>query len=123
MNSAKLFVGTAMLALITWIAAPAATAAEVAARLALSCNQSLVNCIDQATETFDCCAAAADPTTEGLLEEYCPEEPLRDAEAPAAPAGSSSVGACLLAFNATTTACNVAYAICLVTNPAGSPAK
>ncbi len=125
MKSLNMLAGTAALVLTLFALAPVSNAALM--RVPLSCNQQLVNCIDQATETFDCCAYAADPTTDGLLTEYCTGEPAAfDAPAvvgtPAAPAGSS-VGACLLIFNGTTTACNVAYGICELTHPSSPAAK
>ncbi len=116
MKSIKILAGTLGLAAIAL--APVANALETLRPA--TCNQKLVNCIDQATETFDCCAYAVDPTTDGLLSDYCSEAALA---APTAPASPTSVPACLLVFNATTTACNVAYAVCLVSNPSAPAAR
>jgi hypothetical protein len=117
MKSIKMLVGTLVLAAMAL--APVANAAEMLRPL--TCNQSLVNCIDTATETFDCCTYGADSTTEGLLSGYCEQGPVPDLQT-AAPARPTSVPACLAAFNATTLLCNGAYAVCLVLHPS-APAK
>jgi hypothetical protein len=88
-----------------------------------SCNQKLINCIDQATTNFDCCAYGADRTTYGLLSDYCAEAPLPSFGQVEAPASADSVPACLLIFNGTTTVCNGKYAVCLALTPIlGAPA-
>jgi hypothetical protein len=119
MKSIKMLAGTLVLAAMAF--APVANAAEMIAR-PLTCNQKLINCIGQATINFECCATGDDPTTYGMLGGYCNDAPLPAFTAPASPESAATVPACLLIFNATTTACNVAYAICTVTHPS-APAK
>jgi hypothetical protein len=129
MKSLKMVAGTAALALIAFAAAPVTNAAALKSA-PLSCNQQLVNCIDDATVTFDCCTYGADTTTVGIFSDYCSGEPVAYgvpalAGVPAAPAKGSSVPACLATFNATTLLCNGAYAACLVLHPnaPGAPAN
>lgn len=110
MKSTRILAGMIVLAAIAF--APVANAAKLAA----SCNQTLVDCIDQATETFSCCAYAADSTTVGLLSGYCAEKPTESLSLGGRP--DSSVAACLVTFNGTTGLCNVAYLFCELTHPA-----
>jgi hypothetical protein len=119
MKSLRMLAGTAALALVASALAPVPNAAALEQLRPLTCNQKLVDCIDQARVTFDCCVYGADPTTEGLLSGDCTGEPVAYAD-PATPTAPASVPACLLTYNGTTTACNVAYAICRVLNP-GTP--
>jgi hypothetical protein len=111
----------AALALAAIAFAPVAEAQVLADGRPASCNQKLVNCIEQATIDFDCCAYAADRTTAGLLSDYCSDAPLAAfGTAPGLTSRPTSVPVCLLNFNVTTTFCNVRYAVCVATNPGGS---
>jgi hypothetical protein len=80
-----------------------------------SCNQKLVNCIEQATLNFDCCTGL-----DGILSDHCDDAPLPAFGTPSGLANRpTSVAACLVNFNITTTFCNVRYTVCTVLNPGG----
>jgi hypothetical protein len=115
MKSIKMLAATAALAIAAFALAPVPNAAALMPADD-SCNQKLVDCIDQATETFACCAYAGDRTVVGVLSGYCGNAAYG---VPAAPASDppTPVPVCLVTFNATTTICNASYGICTVLNP------
>jgi hypothetical protein len=121
MNSMKMLAATAALAIAAFALVPVPNAAAVMPA-PISCNQQVVNCIDDATETFACCAYAGDRTLVGVLSGYCGTAGYPGYGSDVAPAPSASrrptpFPVCLATFNATTTLCNASYGICAVLNP------
>lgn len=125
MKSLRILAGTAALALVASALAPVPNAAALE-RQPLTCNQQLVNCIEQAAVTFDCCTYGADRTTSGVFSDYCAGGSLGyGAPALGVPAASSSssVPVCLLTFIGTRDACDSAYLLCQLIHPAAPEPK
>jgi hypothetical protein len=121
MKSIKMLAGTAALAIAAFALAPVPNAAALM-KAPISCNQKLVDCIDQATATFACCAYAGDRTLVGVLSGYCgnagyPGYGSYVEPAPSAPGRPTPFPVCVATFNGTTALCNVSYGICTLLNP------